>query len=225
VIDDPGPDLRFEDVSHSYGSVVALVDVDLALSKGVVGLLGPNGAGKSTLLNIASTALPPQRGRVYIAGRGTQSNRDRDEARRELGYLPQRFNLMNWATCRRNATYAAWAQGLPSEDCEQRAHQALRLVDLEELADRPVRKLSGGQRQRLGIACAMVHSPRVLLLDEPTVGLDPVQRAELRDHLKVIGADRTVLLSTHIVEDLDRIADRLLVLSNGRIILMGPATS
>jgi ABC-2 type transport system ATP-binding protein len=94
-------------------------------------------------------------------------------------------------------------------------------VDLEELAERPVRKLSGGQRQRLGIACAMVHSPRVLLLDEPTVGLDPVQRAELRDHLKVIGADRTVLLSTHIVEDLDRIADRLLVLSNGRIIFDG----
>jgi ABC-2 type transport system ATP-binding protein len=214
-------DLWFRGVSHTFGATRALIDIDLALSGGVVGLLGPNGAGKSTLMNIASTALPPQHGDVLIAGFSAEDPAGREGARRSLGYLPQRFSVMSWATCRRNVTYAAWAQGIAPEECETRADAALTVVGLDGLAGRRVRTLSGGQRQRLGIACAIVHGPRVLLLDEPTVGLDPVQRSEIRDHLRSIGDGRTVLVSTHIVEDLDRIADRILVLDHGRVIFDG----
>lgn len=214
-------DLRFWSVSHAFGGTQALVDIDLALSGGVVGLLGSNGAGKSTMLSIAATALPPQHGNVYVAGHSAEDRTGRELARRSLGYLPQRFSVMDWGTCRRNVTYAAWAQGIAPGECETRADAALTVVGLDTLADRRARTLSGGQRQRLGIACAIVHEPRVLLLDEPTVGLDPVQRSEIRDHLQLIGNGRTVLISTHIVEDLDRIADRILVLDHGRVIFDG----
>ncbi len=215
------PDLRIRDVSHAFGGTAALVDVNLSLSSGVIGLLGPNGAGKSTLMNIASTALPPQQGEVSIAGHNVEDSAGRERARRLLGYLPQRFSVMNWASLRRNVTYAAWAQGIAPAECEARAEAALAVVGLDALADRRARTLSGGQRQRLGIACAIAHEPQVLLLDEPTVGLDPVQRCEIRDHLQLIGSGRTVLISTHIVEDLDRIADRILVLNHGRVIFDG----
>ena len=215
------PDLELEDVSHSFRDRRALSGVSFSVSAGVVGLLGPNGAGKSTLLNIIATTLPPQSGSVRVAGHDLRSRPARESARREIGYLPQRFSVMGSASCLRNVTYAAWAQGVAPGECEDRAVAALEVVGLADLKDKRARTLSGGQRQRLGIACATAHEPRVLLLDEPTVGLDPVQRAEIRAHLRATAQDRTVVISSHIVEDLERTADRLLVLREGLVVFDG----
>ena len=215
------PELELESVSFSYGKRVALRDITLSLPIGVTGLLGPNGAGKSTLLSIAATTLAPQAGAVRVAGRDTADRDGRAAARQKIGFLPQRFDLMSWSSGARNVSYAAWAQGVDPELCEEKARRALELVDLHQLADRRVRTLSGGQRQRLGIACALAHDPDVLLLDEPTVGLDPVQRSELRSHLAVVGSEKVVLLSTHLVDDLARIADRIVVISTGTIVFNG----
>lgn len=217
----PAVDVRFESVSHSFGRVRALSDITFASSRGVVGLLGPQGAGKSTVLKLASTAFPPRSGTVRIAGHAPEDSGGRAAARRSLGYLPQRFSVMSWSTCRRNVAYAAWAQGVSADAREEKAQAALRAVDLDGLSDRQARSLSGGERQRLGIACAIVHEPRLLLLDEPTAGLDSVQRAEIRDQLHDLGSVRTVLLGTPIAEDLDRVADRILVLSRGSVLFDG----
>jgi ABC-2 type transport system ATP-binding protein len=167
-------------VTHRYGRRVALADATLDLPVGVTGLLGPNGAGKSTLMKLLATAMPLQTGSVAVGD--VPLVRDNLTAvRRQLGYLPQRFEVMGWSTVRRNVEYAAWAHGLPSREAGERADRALVLLGLSDRAGSRARALSGGMRQRLGLACALVHEPRVLVLDEPTVGLDPAQRRGLRD--------------------------------------------
>jgi ABC-2 type transport system ATP-binding protein len=140
-----------------------------------------------------------------------------EDARSRIGYLPQRFSLMMGASCLRNAAYAAWCNGVAARAAEDAALEALSMVDLDEKANDKAGRLSGGQRQRLGLACAIAHRPPVLLLDEPTVGLDPAQRIEVRRQLHAVAQTTCVLLSTHIVEDLAQMASRVLVLSGGRI--------
>ena len=192
----------------------------LTLPVGVTGLLGPNGAGKSTLMKLLATALPIQRGTVSIGelqlGRGSVRL-----VRRELGYLPQRFELMGTATVRRNVAYAAWAHGLASKDVRVASERALADLGLSDRAGSRARSLSGGMRQRLGLACALVHRPRVLILDEPTVGLDPEQRLRLRDAIAAAARDAVVLISTHLVEDLATLADQVVVLHAGRMPFIG----
>lgn len=193
----------------------------ITLPVGVTGLLGPNGAGKSTLMKLLATAMPLQDGAIAF---GTNLNLERKtqvEIRRRIGYLPQRFELMGWATVRHNVEYAAWAQDVPSDQFDAAVDQALNLMDLDERGSSRARSLSGGMRQRLGLACAMVHQPRVLVLDEPTVGLDPAQRKELRRGIDRLAESAVVLLSTHLVEDLATIADQVIVLHEGKVRFQG----
>ena len=214
-------DVSLSHVSFSYGRKQALSDVSLSFGNGVFGLLGPNGAGKTTLMNIVTTLSRPSSGSVRIAGANVLTNSGRRRARSRIGYLPQSFELMNASSLLRNVRYAAWARGLSWKASCDAAVWALEQVELSGEARRPVRSLSGGMRQRAGIACAIVARPDVLVLDEPTVGLDPVQRIEVRKFLDAYADSHTVLVSTHLVEDLAAIADRVLVLDHGRLLLDG----
>lgn len=215
-----GPQIRCTDVTFSYGRSIALAGVSLSLGRGVTGLLGPNGAGKSTLMRVLSTILPPSSGELHIDGT-VVDQQSTPGLRRRIGLLPQRFDTMGSATVLRNVSYAAWAAGVAPSDAVARAQEALAVVGLEKRAEHKARELSGGQRQRLGIACAIAHQPAMLLLDEPTVGLDPLQRAGLRNHLQQIGRTSAVLVSTHLVEDLSTISDSIIVLAEGRVVFTG----
>ncbi|RKS06902.1 ABC-2 type transport system ATP-binding protein [Nocardiopsis sp. Huas11] len=187
------------------------------IEPGVTGLLGPNGAGKSTLLSLIVTLLPVRGGRLLIGEHDLSTAVGRSRARRELGFVPQRFSLAGELTVADTVAYAAWAHGLDRRECGRAALRALESVDLAGLADRRTRTLSGGQRQRVGIAAALAHDPRVLILDEPTAGLDPGQRLRVREVVAGLSEDRTVLVSTHLIEDVAHLCSRVGVLAGGRI--------
>jgi ABC-2 type transport system ATP-binding protein len=216
--------LACQGVFYQFGPRTVLTDITFDLGVGVTGLLGPNGAGKSTLLDVLATVRRPRLGRTMVNGANPfeVGARGLDLARSQIGYLPQRFSLMMGATCQRNVAYAAWCNGVTARDAATAAMDSLSMVDLAAQAREPAAHLSGGQRQRLGLACAIAHRPAVLLLDEPTVGLDPAQRIELRRHLRRVAETSCVLLSTHIVDDLAQMASSVLVLSEGRIVFQGP---
>ncbi|WP_017587846.1 ABC transporter ATP-binding protein [Nocardiopsis ganjiahuensis] len=188
---------------------------------GVTGLLGPNGAGKTTLLSLIVTLLPVRGGRLLIGEHDLSTGTGRSRARHELGFVPQRFSLTGELTVAETVAYAAWTHGLDRRECGEAARRALESVDLAGLADRRTRTLSGGQRQRVGIAAALAHDPRVLILDEPTAGLDPGQRLRVREVVAGLGADRTVLISTHLIEDVAHLCTRIGVLAGGRIEFQG----
>ncbi len=211
-------ELRCEDITFQYrGRPPVLNNINVAITPGVTGLLGPNGAGKSTLFSILATLRNPTSGVVTLDGRSMHGP-DQDELRRSIGFLPQRFDLLRWSTAQRNVAYAAWAQGVPRDECDAAAVLALELVDLADLADRRTGSLSGGQQQRVGIACAIAHQPRLVLLDEPTAGLDPAQRVQIRHHLAAIAEHAIVLLSTHIVEDLALMATQVVAINGGSVV-------
>lgn len=204
-------------ISFRYGKTQVLHDVSFGIGRGVTGLLGANGAGKTTLLCILSTLKQPLGGDVDIAGHDASTSRGREDARLSLGYLPQRYELMGFSTLEDNVAYSAWAHGVPEQQVPQAVCDALAAVDLLDRRRVRARRLSGGQRQRLAIACAVAHRPKVILLDEPTAGVDPMQRANIRDLAVRLGKRSSVLLSTHIIDDVSRGADRLLIMVDGRI--------
>jgi ABC-2 type transport system ATP-binding protein len=207
----------FEGVSKRYGRAPALRHTTLDLHGGVVGLLGPNGAGKTTMLRLLSTALPPSSGRIVVAGFDvTASHADRVEARRRIGYCPQEVTFPRGMTAFAFLDYLAVLKEWT--DKGRRHTEVQRVLDLVHLGDRgamKVAKLSGGQRRRLAIAQALIGSPDLLILDEPTTGLDPEQRASLRGLLS--GLAGTVLISTHQTEDVSALCDRVLVIDAGAI--------
>ena len=214
-------ELRCEDITYRYrGRPTVLNSITMSIEPGVTGLLGPNGAGKSTLFSILATLRTSTAGTVTLDGR-SMHGQDRDEIRRSIGFLPQRFDLMRWSSAQRNVAYAAWAQGVPRHECDDAAIRALELVDLADKAGDRTGSLSGGQQQRVGIACAIAHQPRLVLLDEPTAGLDPAQRVQIRHHLATIAEHAIVLLSTHIVEDLALMATKVVVIDNGSVAFDG----
>ncbi|MEU3019864.1 MULTISPECIES: ATP-binding cassette domain-containing protein [unclassified Nocardiopsis] len=191
---------------------------------GVTGLLGPNGAGKTTLLSLIVTLLPVRGGRLAIGEHDLSSRTGRTLARRELGFVPQRFSLAGELSVADTVAYAAWVHGRERRECAAAAASALAAVDLSDLAERRTRTLSGGERQRVAIAAALAHDPRVLVLDEPTAGLDPGQRLRVREVLAGLGEDRTVLISTHLIEDVAHLCSRVGVLAGGRIEFHGTVT-
>ena len=213
-----GAHVRVEGVRKSYGGVVALADLDLELGPGITGLLGPNGAGKTTLIRILATLLSPSAGQVRVNGWWTSDLRDRVEIRRRLGYLPQDLGLYPRFTVFEFVDYLALLKELddPAER-HRRVRAALAAVELEDLARRKIRTLSGGMRRRVGIAQAIVADPLLLLLDEPTTGLDPEQRMRFRQLIAGIGEQRTVVLSTHLVEDVAAVCTQVVVLWQGRV--------
>ncbi|HYG94383.1 MAG TPA: ATP-binding cassette domain-containing protein [Nocardioides sp.] len=206
-------------VGKSYGGTPALRSVDLSLGTGVTGLLGPNGAGKTTLLRIAATSIAADGGDVRLLGRDPhESHAELTEIRRELGYLPQELGYPSDMTTFGFVEYVAVLKEWDERRARHReVRRVLDLVGLGDLAGKRVSRLSGGQRRRAGLAQALIGSPRLLVLDEPTTGLDPTQRAQLRRTLSVVGHESSVLLSTHQTEDVAALCERVVVLADGQV--------
>ena len=217
-----GAHVRIDGVRKRYGGVAALADLDLELGPGITGLLGPNGAGKTTLIRILATLLAPSAGEVRVNGWRAADAGDRVEIRRRLGYLPQDLGLYPRFTVFEFVDYLAILKELrdPAER-HRKVQAALDAVDLGRVARKRISKLSGGMRRRVGIAQAIVADPELLLLDEPTTGLDLEQRAQFRELVTGIGERRTVLLSTHLVEDIAAVCSAVIVLRAGRVLFSG----
>jgi ABC-type multidrug transport system ATPase subunit len=207
---------------HTYaGGHTALDGVNLTFGTGVYGLLGPNGAGKSTLMRIICTLLTPSEGRVSVCGYDVR--RDQQAVRGLLGYLPQQFGAWRLHRVEEVLDTLARLSGMSDAKTRRaRVAEVLNQVGLSEVAHRKVKKLSGGMVRRLGVAQALVHEPRVLVVDEPTVGLDPQERIRFRQLMSGLGRERTILLSTHIVADLGAGCRELALLDGGHVVFQGP---
>jgi ABC-type multidrug transport system ATPase subunit len=209
--------LEIDSVSKRYGrSVWGLHEFSLTPGPGVLGLLGPNGAGKSTLMRIIATVTRPTSGRV--TWEGVDLARDPDAVRRVLGYLPQDFGIYPNLNAREFLEYLAAAKGLDARAARTRITELLELVNLTEAARRPLGGFSGGMRQRVGIAQALLNDPRLLIVDEPTAGLDPEERVRFRNLMSELSGDRVVILSTHIVSDVEATATRIALIAQGRLV-------
>jgi ABC-2 type transport system ATP-binding protein len=209
-------------LSKSYGGSPAVDSIDLELSNGVTGLLGPNGAGKTTLLRILATSLAPSSGELRIFGHDPASPAGRLEIRRGLGYVPQELGLYNNFTPFDFVDYIA----ILKEHVDRRArHDEVRRVidevDLGDVRSKKIRKLSGGMRRRVALAQALLGDPELLVLDEPTVGLDPEQRLRFRQIISRHADRRCVVLSTHMTEDVEALCDRVIVLDGGAVTFDG----
>ena len=212
--------LIVEHVTKKYGGFTALEDVSLTFTPGVYGLLAPNGAGKTTLIKMLTTLIFPTSGQILWNGEDIHAL---DETYRGLlGYLPQEFGYYPGYTPRQFLRYVAALQCIPRKEADQRISELLELVGLSDAEHKKMRQLSGGMRQRVGIAQAMLNDPKLLILDEPTAGLDPKERVRFRNLIAGLGKDTIVLLSTHIVSDVEKIADHMLMMSDGKIILNEP---
>ena len=206
-------------VTKSYGRTHALAGVDLAFDHGVTGLLGPNGAGKTTLLRIVATSIAADSGTVRLLGRDPHGSQSEVTAiRRELGYLPQELGYPSDMTAFGFVEYVAVLKEW--NDRRKRTREVRRVLDLvglSDLAAKKIPKLSGGQKRRVGLAQSLIGDPRILVLDEPTTGLDPAQRADLRRTLSATARRSAVLLSTHQTEDVAALCERVIVLADGGV--------
>ena len=212
--------LVLDDVSFAYGRGPAVnQSLNLTLGPGIVGLLGPNGAGKSTLMRMLATLARPRSGRILW--RGTDIVRAPDTLRATLGYLPQDFGVYPALSAREFLTFLAAVKGLAAAATAERVDECLAQVGLVDVADRALAGYSGGMRQRVGIAQALLNDPQLLVVDEPTVGLDPAERLRFRHLLTELAGERLVLLSTHIVSDVEASAAALVILHAGRIVFNG----
>lgn len=211
--------LTFQDCTYRYGRKLrpVLDDFSYRVPGGLTILLGPNGAGKSTLLKLAASVSRPQAGRIDFDGIGSRSR----AYRRHVSWMPQNVAAMAGLTAREQVAYSGWLKGMNRADAWQRALDSLALVDLREHADDKASTLSGGQLRRMGVASALVHECRVLLLDEPTAGMDPRQRRVFRDLLRSLSEDVGILMSTHDVADLAEEADHVTVLYGGKVLQTG----
>ena len=209
-------ELVLESVGYRYrGGHDAVSGVDLTLKPGIVGLLGPNGAGKSTLMRVLSTLAKATTGRV--TWRGEDIARRPDALRRELGYLPQDFGVYDALSAREFLAFLAAVKGLPARTVATRVDECLSMVGLGEVAEQRLGGYSGGMRQRVGIAQALLNDPKLLIVDEPTVGLDPEERVRFRHLLAELAGERLVILSTHIVSDIEASAATLAVMAGGTL--------
>jgi ABC-type multidrug transport system ATPase subunit len=206
---------------HVYpGGTVALDGLDLEFGTGLFGLLGPNGAGKSTLMRIVCTLLVPTAGQVSVGGHDVVG--ERTAVRGMLGYLPQEFGAWRLQRVEEVLDTLALLGGLRDRATRRRRiGEVLKQVGLDEVADRKVKKLSGGMVRRLGVAQALIREPRLLVVDEPTVGLDPQERLRFRQLMSSLGQDRTIVLSTHIVADLGSSCNDLALIDGGKIVFRG----
>ncbi|MFF0739347.1 ABC transporter ATP-binding protein [Streptomyces sp. NPDC004111] len=212
--------LELIDITKVYRGGKRAVDrVTLRMESGMLGLLGPNGAGKSSLMRIASTITRPTEGRVLFDGTDVVARPD--VLRRALGYLPQDFGVYPNLSAREFLAYLAAAKGLSARSARNRIDELLELVNLTEAAGRPLGKYSGGMLRRVGIAQALLADPRVIVVDEPTAGLDPEERVRFRNLLSELAADRVVMLSTHIVSDVESVATDIAVVAGGRLLHRG----
>ncbi len=209
-------ELSVDSVSYRYpGGHAAVSDLNLKLGPGILGLLGPNGAGKSTLMRILATLAQPTAGTV--TWNGTDIARQPNTVRAALGYLPQDFGVYQALTAREFLSFLAAVKGLSGKLAGDRVESSLNVVGLNDMADRRLGEFSGGMRQRVGIAQALLNDPALLIVDEPTVGLDPEERMRFRHLLTDLAGQRLVILSTHIVSDVEASATTLAVMAAGRL--------
>jgi ABC-type multidrug transport system ATPase subunit len=209
-------ELTIEGLSKRFGQHWALHQLSLRCEPGMLGLVGPNGAGKTTLMRMIATLLEPTEG--TIRWNGLDLRTDGETLRRSLGYLPQDFGIYPEFTGRQFLRYLAAMKGLPSSLIKPRVDEVLEIVNLEQVADRKLPAYSGGMKQRIGIAQALLNDPELLIVDEPTAGLDPAERVRFRTLLAGLTSDRIILLSTHIISDVEAVADRLVILQEGRVL-------
>ncbi len=211
-------DLNVHGLTKQYKDKLAVDSVSLNLHEGINGLLGANGAGKTTLMRMLCGILKPTAGSVALDGVDVSS----EDYRAVLGYLPQDFGYYPDFTGLDFLLYLAALKGLSRPHAKRKSAELLELVGLADVGKKKIKTYSGGMRQRLGIAQALLNDPRLLIVDEPTAGLDPKERVRFRNLLADLGKDTIVLLSTHIVSDVERIADHMLMMSEGHIILDEP---
>lgn len=210
--------IEVQGLSRSYGAVRALDRVSFAIGRGeVAGLLGPNGAGKTTTMRILTTYLAPGGGRATVCGRDVVD--EPLEVRRNVGYLPENVPLYGEMRVRELLDYRAKLKDVPRRDRRRAVAGAIARCGLGEVEDRTIGKLSRGFRQRVGLADAIVHDPPILILDEPTAGMDPLQVREVRALVRELGERRTVLLSTHIMSEVEAVCGRAIIIAQGRIAL------
>lgn len=212
-------ELRLDRLTKQFGSAIAVDRLSATLTPGVYGLLGANGAGKTTLMRMICDVLKPTSGSVVW--NGTPIERLGERYRSVLGYLPQDFGYYPDFSALDFMLYLSALKGLDSKAAKRRSMELLDLVGLKNVAKRKVKTFSGGMKQRLGIAQAVINDPQVLVLDEPTAGLDPKERVRFRNLISALAQDKVVILSTHIVSDVEYIADEILIMRAGQIVASG----
>lgn len=212
-------ELEMNNLTKKFGDFTAVKQLNLSMTRGVYGLLGKNGAGKTTFMRMLCTLLTPTEGNILCDGRDIFKMEG--EYRKLLGYLPQDFGFYPEFTVRDYLLYIASIKGFPPAVAKKRTKELLAAVGLEKYAGRKMKKLSGGMKRRAGIAQAMMNHPKILILDEPTAGLDPNERIRFRNLISEFSEDRLVLLSTHIVSDVEYIANDIWLMNEGEIVRQG----
>ena len=209
--------LSVDRLSKQYKNKIAVDRVSFSLTEGVTGLLGANGAGKTTLMRMMTGILAPTSGEITADGIAVQT----EEYRSLLGYLPQDFGYYPEFTAKEFVRYIAALKGIDKNTAKRKTDELLELVGLSDVANKKIKTFSGGMKQRVGIAQAIVNDPKILILDEPTAGLDPKERVRFRNLIADIGKDTIVLFSTHIVSDIEHIASNVMMMRDGQIIYEG----
>lgn len=212
--------IKFEHVSKKYGAFHALRDVSFEVKEGeIVGFLGPNGAGKTTAMRILSGFFPPNAGRVFV--RGVDMAKDPHKAKRAIGYLPETVSLYPDMRVIEYLRFVAKLKGVPSHELRGHVRGKMSFCGLLEVGHRQIGRLSKGYRQRVGLAQALMADPPVLVLDEPTTGLDPTQIKEIRELIRALGQNRAVILSTHILPEVSMLCSRVMMIGQGQILASG----
>lgn len=205
-----------KDVSKQYGDFTALQNVDLEFGNGLYGLLAPNGAGKTTLIKMLATLISPTKGEIFYNGKNI--NDMDDQYRERLGYLPQQFGYYKNYSPKQYLLYLAALKGIGKKEALNKIDELLEKVALNDVVNKKMKKFSGGMIQRVGIAQALLNDPEILILDEPTAGLDPKERARFRHLLTDLARDRLVIISTHIVSDIESIANEIIMIRNKQLL-------
>ncbi len=209
-------ELELINVNKTFKEKIAVQNINLTLQNGVYGLLGENGAGKTTLMRIICGILEPTQGKILCDGR--EIEKMGGEYRNLLGYLPQDFGYYEDFSAYRFLNYMAALKAIPKDYAGERIDELLNIVDLMEVKNKKLKTFSGGMLRRVGIAQALLNDPEILILDEPTSGLDPKERVRFRNIISSLGKNRIIILSTHIVSDVEYIADRIMIMKNGEMI-------
>ncbi len=210
--------IEVKNLCKSYGEYVAVTDVSFTAQKGqIVGFLGPNGAGKTTTIRMLSTYLPPSSGTAVVAGFDVL--READQVRRRIGYLPENPPLYGEMTVREYLKFVGEIKGVPRAKLSEKIDEVMERCFVSDVRNKLCQHLSRGYRQRVGLAQAIIHEPEVIILDEPTSGLDPKQIIEIRQLIKSLGKDHTVLLSTHILPEVSMVCNKVVIISRGRVVM------
>ena len=212
--------VKVEHLSHRYTVQWAVKDISFEIPRrGIYGLLGSNGAGKSTMMNIICGVIKPTKGQVFV--QGVNAGENPMEAKKHIGFLPQKPPLYDELTVEEYLTHTAELRRVPDEKVPAAVDKALELCSIAHFRKRLIKNLSGGYQQRVGIAQAIIHEPEIVIFDEPTNGLDPTQIVDIRSLIKGIAQDRTVILSTHILSEVQAICDHILMIEQGQLVFQG----